>query len=472
VPKSPGDYTLRPPRAAAGLLGGSALAKTAKPQALLADYSNTAYTKARTYMARIRKNPVLALLDASFLIGAFCTGIFYLIIHSPGMRGSMLHRYTTEHLVEYVVVALSFWGIADVLGKLLSYPRELLALRHEWFPERWIGREPVANAEPMLDAVSKQGRWLRESRIGKRLAEALQYVVENGCDDQYREHLHSLAHKDADRTHGSFTLIRFCVRITPVLGFLGTVVHFGTALNGITLDQMSEQLGVVVSEMGKAFNATTIALASAMCMMFAQFACEWIERSIVQTVDRMVERELANRFEAKDANLLPFLRVTKDANDEALKMIAGNIDRQTEAWTQSFEALLTRFDVRQQHESEAWTQALDVLNSRHETYDAVREERLRQMLDVIDERQEKFMAHVHKTLEKAVALRDDLGGMFDTLHGIAKGEGRLVELQAILADNLRVIHETRQIDDALHGLTGAIHLLTARHQPAEARKAA
>jgi hypothetical protein len=423
-------------------------------------------------MARKRKNPMLAMLDASFIIGAICTGIFYLIILSPGMRGSLLHRYTTEHLVEYVVVALSFWGIADVLGKLFSYPRDILALRHEWFPERSVGREPVASAEPMLDAVNAQKRWLRDSRIGSRLRAALAYVVQNGCDEQYRDYLKSLADKDADQTHSSFTLIRFVVRITPVLGFLGTVVHFGTALNGISMDQMSEQLGVVVSEMGKAFNATTVALASAMFMMFAQFACEWIERAILQTVDRNVERELADRFEMKDANLLPFLRIAKDANEEALKLIAGNLDQQTDAWIKAFEALLTRFDARQHQETEAWTRALDVLNNRHESYDAVREERLRQMLDVIDERQEKFMNHVHKTLEKAVAIRDDFGGMVQTLHEIAHGEGQLVEMQSSLAENLRLIHETGKIDDALHGLTGAIHLLTARHQPGGSRKAA
>jgi hypothetical protein len=423
-------------------------------------------------MARPRKNPLLALLDASFLIGALCTGIFYLIICSPSMEGSLLHRYTTEHLVEYVVVALSFWGLADVLGKLMGYPRQFLALRHEWFSNEWIGREPVANAEPMLETIGKQSRWLRESRIGRRLSEALDYVVQNGCDEHYRDFLKSLAEKDSDQTHSSFTLIRFVVRITPVLGFLGTVVHFGTALNGISLDQMSQQLGVVVSEMGKAFNATTAALASAMFMMFAQFACEWIERAIVHTVDRTVERELANRFEMKDANLLPFLRVAKEANEEALKLIAGNLDRQAAGWTQALDSLLARFDARQAKETAAWVQALDVLNSRHESYDTVREERLRQMLDVIDERQEKFMNHVHKTLEKAVAVRDDLGGMFETLENIARGEGQLAHLQSSLAENLRLIHETGKIDDALHGLTGAIHLLTARNQPGGSRKAA
>lgn len=422
-------------------------------------------------MSRRRKNPLLAMLDASFLLGAVCTAIFYAIIHSPGMQGSMLHHYTTEHLVEYVVVALSFWGLVDVLGKLLSYPREALALRHTWFPERAAGREPAANAAKLLAEVQSQPRRRRDSRLGKRLTAGLQYVVDNGCDEQYREYLQSLSHLDHERTHSSFTLVRFCVRITPVLGFLGTVVHFGTALNGITLDQMSEQLGVVVSEMGKAFNATTVALASAMCMMFAQFACEWIERTIVQSIDRIAEHELLNRFEVKNSDLTPFLRVVKEANDESLQLMAGNLYEQTQAWNDVFSTLLDKFDQRQQVESSAWSKALDVLNTRHEAYDCVREERLRQMIDLVDARQEKFMEHVHKTLEKAVAIRDDFGGMIETLHGIARGEGRLVELQAALAENLRVIHETRQIEDALHGLTGAIHLLTARH-PAEGRKAA
>jgi biopolymer transport protein ExbB/TolQ len=422
-------------------------------------------------MSRSRKNPLLAVLDASFLLGAVCTAIFYAIIHSPGMHGTLLHRYTTEHLVEYVVVALSFWGLIDVLGKLLSYPREMLALRREWFAERWLGREPVANAAGMLESIYKQPKWLRESRMGRRLAAGLEYVVENGCDDQYREHLELLCHKDADRTHSNFTLVRFCVRITPVLGFLGTVVHFGTALNGITLDQMSEQLGVVVSEMGKAFNATTIALASAMFMMFAQFVCEWIERTIVQSVDRNAEAELLNRFETKDADLTPFLRTVKEASEKSIQMVAGNINLQTAALAGAVDAILTKFDQRQQQESGAWTQALEILSSRHESFDAVREEQLRQLIDVVDERQAKFMGHIQKTLEKAMTIRDDFGGMIETLNGIARGEGRLVELQTTLAENLRVIHETRQIEDALHGLTGAIHLLTARHQP-ETRKAA
>ena len=64
------------------------------------------------------------------------------------------------------------------------------------------------------------------------------------------------------------------------------------------------------------------------------------------------------------------------------------------------------------------------------------------------------------------------GALAKTLDGIAKGEGRLADVQVKLADNLKLLHETNQIDAALHGLTAAIHLLTVRHQGTPERKAA
>jgi biopolymer transport protein ExbB/TolQ len=414
-----------------------------------------------------RKPSPLKLLDASFLLGAAATIGFYAVMLSPGMKDTLLHRYTTEHIVDYVIVALFFWGMMDVLAKLGAFPREALALRHDWLPERTT-REDASSAPALLAYVAEAPAWIRGSRLAKRLTRALEYVVENGATSEFREYLQTLADRDSDRSHANYTLIRFVVRVTPVLGFLGTVVHFGTALNGVKFDNMADQLGVVVSEMGQAFNTTTVALAAAMFMMFAQFLCEWTERSILHGIDRAVQRELFNRFELRDANIPPLLGVVKTANEEALRVIAATVERQTEVWTQAFDRLLRTFDGRQREESNAWVEALNELATRHEEYDGVREERLRQLLDVVDQRQEKFMDHIQTTLERAVALRDDFAAAARSIQAIADDEGRLVVLQSTLAENLRVIHETQKIDDALHGLTGAIHLLTARHQGSKA----
>ncbi len=409
------------------------------------------------------KQTLLRKLDLSFVLGAAATTIFYGIVLQPSFHDTLLARYATEHPVDYVIVALFFWGIADIVLKTFSFPRESMALHETWLPPR-NGREPVTRAQELLAAIQARPRWLVESKIGQRVAQALGYVVENGSAEDYREHLLYLAGRGEDVTHARYSLVRFIIGITPVLGFLGTVVHFGTALSGISFDEMADRLPIVVSEMGEAFNTTTVALGTAMTMMFALFLCERIERGVDNFIDRFVERELLNRFEVKHPSLTPFLSMVQSANDDALRIMGSTLDRQVAVWTQSMESLFRRFDDRQQQEGAAWTKALDVLQQRHETLDTKSDTRLVNLLTQIETRQNQHLANIEKTLQSVSLLRDDFKEIGRTLQSISHGEGNLVHLQQSLTDNLRVLHETAQIDDALHGLTAAIHLLTTRHR--------
>ncbi len=200
-----------------------------------------------------------------------------------------------------------------------------------------------------------------------------------------------------------------------------------------------------------------------MTMMFSLFVCERIERGIIHAIDRMIERELLNRFEIKDPSILPFLSVVQSANQEALASIDATLKGQVEIWGRTLDALFQRFDQRQQHELHAWQETLSLLQQRHETYDANLAERLHQSLVMVDDKQEKHLSFIQASVEKAVAVRNDFAGLAKSLETIARGEGKLAETQAVLSDNLRVLRETQQIDEALHGLTAAIHLMTARH---------
>jgi len=409
------------------------------------------------------KPTILRKLDLSFVLGAAATTVFYGIVLQPSFHDSLWQRYATEHPVDYVIVSLFFWGIADIILKTFSFPRESMALRETWLPPR-NGREPVAHAQELLTAIRAKPLWLAESKIGQRIAQALGYVVENGSAEDYREHLLYLSGRGEDITHARYSLVRFIIGITPVLGFLGTVVHFGTALSGISFDEMADRLPIVVSEMGEAFNTTTVALGTAMTMMFALFLCERVERGVDNSIDRFVERELSNRFEVKHASLTPFLSMVQSANDDALRIMGSTLDRQVAVWTQSMESLFRRFDDRQQQEGAAWTKALDVLQQRHETLDTKSDTRLVNLLTQIETRQDQHLANIEKTLQSVSLLRDDFKEIGRTLQNISHGEGNLINLQQSLTDNLRVLHETAQIDDALHGLTAAIHLLTTRHR--------
>ncbi len=402
--------------------------------------------------------------DPSFILAAICTAGFYVLINVPSMRGSILHHYTTEHAVEYVIVSVFIWGIIDIALKLLSFPREILSLRQDWLPPRQ-GREPMSGAHALLEEIRKRPRWMLDSRIGKRLVHALEHVTDRCSAKEYREHLRYLSEQDEDNAHNAYTLIRFVIGVTPVLGFLGTVIHFGTALSGMKLDEMQERLGDVVSEMGTAFNTTSVALVAAMTMMFSLFLCQRIERGMLRAVDRLVDRELLRRFEFKDPSLTPFLSAVQSANEEALAAINGTLQKQIDVWMAALDSVFQRFDQRQDQETQTWERALSALEDRHETFDAAREERLRQTLALHESRQEAQFAQIREFCERALAVRDEFASFVSTLDAIARGEGRLVELQESLSENLRAIHDTQQIDKALHGLTAAIHLLTARQLP-------
>ena len=413
-------------------------------------------------MSKQRKSLAPHHADPSFILAAIATAVFYGVVFLPSMRGTLLYHYTTEHAVEYVIVAVFIWGIIDIALKLLSFPREILSLRQEWLPPRQ-GREPMAQAHVLLDEVRARPRWLLESRVGRRLVAALEYVTERCSAKDYREHLRYLSEQDEDNSHAAYVLIRFVIGVTPVLGFLGTVIHFGTALSGISFNEMTEKLPVVVGEMGTAFNTTSVALIAAMTMMFSLFVCQRIERNLLRAVDRLVDRELLRRFEFKIRASRPSYRhshrPTKKHSRRSIPRCSG---RSRFGWPPSIRSF-NDSTTANSTSFRTGSAVLEAFDQRHEAHDLSLHDQLRQSIVLVDSRHETQFAQIQALLERAVGARDDFAAFLKTLDEISRGEGRLLELQESLSENLRVLHETQQIDKALHGLTAAIHLITARH---------
>lgn len=381
-----------------------------------------------------RKKLPTFLSDPSLLLAIVATGIYYAVVFSPMMRGGILFNYTAQHAIEYVIVGMFMWGMIDVLLKVTGMPREFMAMSKQWIAPQ-SGRVPASQAKMMLDQVEANSPTLLESRIAQRIRQALSYVVENKSAEGFPEHLRYLADQDHDKTYIRYTLVSFVVAVTPILGFLGTVVHFGTALSGMSIDKMESQLSHVVSEMGTAFNTTTVALGAAMATMFAKFLCERSERRMLTRIDLLVARELENRFEVKPASMAPMLTILQTANQEFHATVQTSLNQQLDLWAQALEALFESFDKRQKAEEQRWNALCANLQDRGQTIEA------------------SFSGNINELAK--------------TLNGIAQGKGQLAEVQKSLADNLRILHETNQIDAALHGLTAAIHLLTAKN-PASA----
>ncbi|HEY4312670.1 MAG TPA: MotA/TolQ/ExbB proton channel family protein [Pirellulales bacterium] len=415
-------------------------------------------------MASKPKAPLSRMFDMPLLMAASLTIAFYVFVHQPAMHDTLLHRYTTHHVVEYIIVAFFIWGLCDVLFKVLSFPRQSLALRQDWLPPR-KGREPVSNAVAMLALVEKKPAWLLQSRIGQRLHEALGYLKDRGSADGLGEHLRYLAELDDERAHNNYGLVRFICWVTPVLGFFGTVLHFGSALGGLSVDQIGERLPTVVGEMGTAFNTTTVALAAATSMMFGLFLCEKTERELIRSTDRRAERELLNRFEAADASMAPFLNAVESASHTMLRTMDETVERQLGIWSSAFNDLQRQADERHQLLTQLWQEAMESLHQRFEVNDTERERKLVRVLETMESQRDQHRTEVRATVDQVTRLQTNLTELAAAVTEVVQGKGELIKLQASLADNMRLLRETGQIDQALHGLTAAIHLITARYQP-------
>jgi hypothetical protein len=306
---------------------------------------------------------------------------------------------------------------------------------------------------------------MRESRIGQRLLEALSYLKDRGSADELAEHLRYLAELDDEKTHNNYGLVRFICWVTPVLGFFGTVLHFGSALGGLSVDEIGERLPTVVGEMGTAFNTTTVALAAATTMMFSLFLCEKTEREMVRTVDRRTERELLNRFETADASMAPFLSAVEAASRTTLRTFDETVERQLAIWSGAFQDLQRQAEERHQALTQLWHQTMEALYKRFETNDAEREKKLMRVLETMELQRNEHRNAVHVTVEQVARLQSELAELAAAVTEMVHGKAEFVKLEASLADNLRLLRETGQLDQALHGLTAAIHLITARYQP-------
>jgi hypothetical protein len=386
-----------------------------------------------------RKAAFPKLLDLPLIVAAGLTLLYYWLVTAESMHGTLLHRYTTEHAVEYVIVAFFIWGLVDAAFRACSFPRELL----------------VAQAAVCLAFLQKRPRWMQDSRVGRRLQQALAHLREKGSADGFADYLHSLGDQDHDQSQTNYGLIRFICWVTPMFGFL--------ALGGQSAGDLGDKLPTVVAEMGTAFNTTTVALTAATTMMFCLYLCERTERGIVTAVDARTERELLNRFEVTDASLTPFLMALEAAQQTNLRAMDAAIGRQMEVWSGALESLHAQADKQQQWQAQVWVEALEKLEERFEKNDTQREGRLARLLESMETQRKEARGQLKESGEQLAAVRGEMSRLAQDLTGLVQGSGDLVRLQSTLSDNLRLLRDSAQIDQAMHGLTAAIHLLTARN---------
>ncbi len=404
---------------------------------------------------------------AAFLLGLPLAAAILAIFHVGPLHKTPAFRYV-EHPVENVEVVLFCCALGTLAAKLWVNRAERAALSADVLP-KWDGKPvPAGDAAKLLAHLSRLPRRLQNTYLARRVAAVLDFLCQRRSAADLDDQLRALTDNDALTLDNSYALTRFITWAIPILGFLGTVLGITGAISGVKSDDL--ELGSVTGGLAYAFDATALALGITMITMFCSFLTERAEGGVLEEVDRLIDRELAHRFQRGDADVGPLAEGLRQNAGVLLDAMQQLVERQAEVWAKAVAAADRRAAEEGAKQQErlvaAMEKALERTLQAHEQRLKVLE---KQAVDGTSRLLEDFgqvaVAVRNTGREQGEALArvaQGLAAHSSALHQLLQGEKYLLQLQAALQHNLETVAGTGAFEQAVHSLTAAIHLLTAR----------
>lgn len=389
------------------------------------------------------------------LSAAIVAGIPLAALALAGARFSpvgreLLDRYLA-HPLEQVELALFCCGMGVFLVKLWSLRREWAALGYEGWLPAWNG-VPAQPQEAGAWARHAASRGMKNTWLARRYANALGHVERRRGAAGLDEHLRDLADADAMTLEGSASLTRFITWAIPILGFLGTVLGITGAISGVTPEKLEASLSTVTDGLALAFDATAVALALTMVLMFTASMVERAETRVLEEVDARAAHDLPPRFALE--------QVSGGTPAEAAALMARAL---AEAMARQLSALGDEIAGKIHA---AMTSAFARLGENLQALDratAIRVEESRQMLDRSSAQMDQaFRAHQAALAQAGELAVRHLAAPVEALDRVRAGIGELGQLQALLAQNLGALTQGNALEEVLHQLSAATHLLAAK----------
>lgn len=453
-----------------------------------------------------------ALLDWPMLWGLGAAWGFYGALPHLPIPQDFATRYFCGHPVEYVSTVLFCMGIALLVRKAIGGIRERRALAH-------VVRAASAREEHECRAIdlleSLPERW-SSTAIAERLSDASGHL-ESGSATGLGDHLKYLAELASERLYASYALVRTISWAIPILGFLGTVMGITIAIANINPEQLANSLSSVTGGLAVAFDTTALALAQSLVLVFVTFMVEGSERSLLDRIEAFALRRLSRGEVIESPLAQAEARLAGDLVERTDQMIRS----QTEVWQTALETMRARWSEtiieQQQHLRDSLTTGMrmtlqdheeSLKTSRQEFVGAVsrctdrleealrftNDERARQLEKFsgdlrglwdrcrgdLDEMQHRyadslsetvssvgrelaaFRDELHETNSMATRQHQELSRQGDQLVRIAELSGDLGQIEHRLNENLDSLRAAETMQEAVHSLTAAAHLLTAR----------
>ena len=417
-----------------------------------------------------RKNflvTILANIGWPLLWGLAAWVAFYALLHRGLITTPLVLRYFAGHPVEYIEAAMFFVGMAALVGKMVGVCGHYMTLGSVRLPPIPDGGQPASASTELLDELSEQPPRIRNSCLGRRLQDALEYVTRKGSADGLDDQLKHLSDLDAGRLYEANGLLRTIVWATPMLGFLGTVIGITLALGGLSPQLLAESpeeaTKGLLAGLSIAFDTTTLALSLSLLLMFVWFLADQFETQLLEAVDSRTESELVGRFEQLGTRNDPHVASIRQMSESVVRNCETLVHRQSEIWQGTIDAAHRQWNelvgTAGGQLQQSFAQAMAGSLKSHA-------EQLTQAENIASDRNRQLSRDFQQVLgELTGGLQNqhaEMAKQSEVLQKAVQATGDVIRLEQALNQNLKSLAGAKNFEDTVMSLAAAIHLLNSR----------
>lgn len=277
--------------------------------------------------------------------------------------------------VNYAETFLFVWGIAILVMKWRKNQHQAQATLLQLFPKRLGTEINSSNVGGFIDNIYKTPITLRDSLIVNRIRKALELFelrVDNG---EVAAFLSTQSDIDANRSTGSYSLLKVFLWAIPILGFIGTVMGLSVAVGSLAMGDTSNpealkaSINSLTGGLGVAFDTTLLGLILSMLMSFPLAAVQKKEDETLTLIDAFCTEKLLPKLNdshnlatdtlMEQAESIPHLVASLARAHETFLI---NLNDSTRMLRDTGAILQTRLDSHQQLVETSFTKAITKLS--------------------------------------------------------------------------------------------------------------
>jgi flagellar motor component MotA len=235
------------------------------------------------------------------LIGTGLTVVWLVCMIPEPIRGTIGAIFLDRGWVDYMETWFFFWGLTILYFKWVKIQHQEKATLLNLFPSNLGDEVNSSTVGAFIDNIYDMPAVMRDSIIVNRIRKALELFEIRNSKSEVEALLNSASTVDANRSTGSYSLVKVFLWAIPILGFIGTVLGLSQAVGSLSIDTSDpEALKGAISNLtgglGVAFDTTLLGLVLSMILSFPLAAVQKKEDETLTLIDAFCSEKLLPRL--------------------------------------------------------------------------------------------------------------------------------------------------------------------------------